>query len=46
MIPIRDDNPTTRRAVVTLVLIAVNIAIYFGIQYPKQANAEALFEYH
>jgi membrane associated rhomboid family serine protease len=46
VIPIRDDNPTTRRAVVTLVLVVVNIAIYFGIQFPKQANAEALFEYH
>jgi membrane associated rhomboid family serine protease len=46
VIPIRDDNPTTRRAVVTLALIVINIAIYFGIQFPKQANAEALFEYH
>ncbi|MDQ1459420.1 MAG: hypothetical protein QOI08_904 [Actinomycetota bacterium] len=46
MIPIRDDNPTAHRAVVTLVLIVVNIAIYFGIQYPKHSsNAEALFEY-
>jgi len=48
VIPIRDDNPTARRAIVTFVLIAVNIAIYFGIQYPKHgdANAEAVFEYH
>ena len=47
MIPIRDDNPTARRAIVTILLIAVNIAIYFGVQYPKQsdANAEAVFEY-
>ena len=46
MIPIRDDNPTAHRAVVTLILIVVNIAIYFGIQYPKHSsNAEALFEY-
>ena len=46
MIPIRDENPTARRAIVTIVLIAVNIGIYFGIQYPKHdANAEALFEY-
>ncbi|MDQ1380591.1 MAG: hypothetical protein QOJ71_1310 [Actinomycetota bacterium] len=46
VIPIRDDNPTAHRAVVTLILIAVNIAIYFGIQYPKHdSNAEALFEY-
>jgi membrane associated rhomboid family serine protease len=45
VIPIRDDNPTAHRAVITLILIALNIAIYFGIQYPKQSNAEALFEY-
>ena len=45
MIPIRDENPTTRRAIVTLLLIAVNLAIYFGIQQPKSPNAEALFEY-
>ena len=48
MIPIRDDNPTARRAIVTFILIAVNIVIYFGIQYPKHAdaNADAVFEYH
>ena len=48
MIPIRDDNPTARRAIVTFILIVVNIAIYFGIQYPKHAdaNADAAFEYH
>jgi membrane associated rhomboid family serine protease len=46
VIPIRDENPTTRRAIVTLLLIVVNIAIYFGIQYPKHSdNAQALFEY-
>jgi membrane associated rhomboid family serine protease len=47
VIPIRDDNPTARRAIVTILLIAVNIAIYFGIQFPKHsdANAEAVFEY-
>ena len=47
MIPIRDENPTARRAIVTILLIAVNIAIYFGIQYPKHAdaNADAVFEY-
>jgi membrane associated rhomboid family serine protease len=47
VIPIRDENPTARRAIVTILLIAVNIGIYFGIQYPKHAdaNAEAVFEY-
>ena len=48
MIPIRDENPTARRAIVTILLIIVNVAIYFGVQFPKHndANAEALFEYH
>ena len=32
MIPLRDENPTRRRAVVTLVLIGLNVAIYFGVQ--------------
>ena len=47
MIPLRDENPTARRAVVTILLIVINIGIYFGVQYPKHndANAEALFEY-
>jgi len=47
VIPIRDDNPTARRAIVTILLIAVNIAIYFGVQYPKHndSNAETLFNY-
>jgi membrane associated rhomboid family serine protease len=47
VIPIRDENPTVRRAIVTIALIVVNIAIYFGVQYPKHndANADALFEY-
>jgi membrane associated rhomboid family serine protease len=47
VIPIRDENPTARRAIVTLLLVVVNIAIYFGVQYPEHndANAEARFEY-
>jgi rhomboid family protein len=47
VIPIRDENPTARRAIVTILLIVVNAAIYFGVQFPKHndANAEALFEY-
>ena len=45
MIPIRDDNPTSRRAVVTILLIVVNIAIFFAIQLPKSKDAETLFEY-
>ena len=45
MIPLRDENPTSRRAVVTILLILVNLAVYFGIQYPKGSDAAALFEY-
>jgi membrane associated rhomboid family serine protease len=32
VIPLRDENPTRRRAVVTLVLIALNVGIYFLVQ--------------
>jgi membrane associated rhomboid family serine protease len=32
VIPLRDENPTRRRAVVTFVLIAINVGIYFGVQ--------------
>jgi membrane associated rhomboid family serine protease len=45
VIPLRDDNPTRRRAVITLLLIAVNIGIYFLIQLPKSGAAETNFEY-
>src|SRR5213080_3365385 len=45
VIPIRDENPTRRSAVVTVALIVVNLAVYFGIQYPKSDAAEARFDY-
>jgi membrane associated rhomboid family serine protease len=45
VIPIHDVNPTRRPAVVTAVLIIVNLAVYFGIQYPKSDAAEARFDY-
>lgn len=45
MIPIRDENPTSRTAVVTIALIIVNLVVYFGIQLPKSANAETAFDY-
>ena len=32
MIPLRDRNPTRRTPWVTLLLIALNVAIYFGVQ--------------
>ena len=32
MIPIKDYNPTTRFAVVTAAIIAINVLVYFGVQ--------------
>ena len=32
MIPLRDDNPTRRMPVVTLVLIVINVGVYVGLQ--------------
>jgi membrane associated rhomboid family serine protease len=39
MLPLRDENPTSRVAVITIALIVINIAIYFVIQFPKSTNA-------
>ncbi|MGH9040952.1 MAG: rhomboid family intramembrane serine protease [Acidimicrobiia bacterium] len=46
VIPLRDDNPTTTRPLVTMVLIAVCVVIYFGFQ-PKDegGSLEFLYEY-
>ena len=45
MIPLRDDNPTGRRAVVTLVLMALNIGIYFLVQPDVDDPSSASFTY-
>jgi membrane associated rhomboid family serine protease len=42
VIPLRDDNPTTRFAFVTLLLIAVNVFVYFTVQ-PHGGVDEAEF---
>ena len=42
VIPLRDDNPTTRFAFVTLLLIAVNVFVYFVVQ-PKGGLEEFEF---
>jgi membrane associated rhomboid family serine protease len=42
VIPLRDDNPTTRFAFVTLLLIAVNVFVYFVVQ-PHGGVDEAKF---
>jgi membrane associated rhomboid family serine protease len=40
VLPIRDDNPTSRRAIVTVLLIALNVGVFFLIQ-PSQTDPEA-----
>jgi membrane associated rhomboid family serine protease len=47
VLPLRDENPTSRRAVITIALILLNVAIYFGIQLPKSSNTaeEVRFTY-
>jgi membrane associated rhomboid family serine protease len=45
VIPLRDDNPTQRRAVVTVVLIALNIGIYFGVQPDVDSPESNAFTY-
>ena len=37
MLPLRDDNPTRRFPVVTVLLIVINIGVYFGVQ-PQQGE--------
>jgi membrane associated rhomboid family serine protease len=45
VIPLRDENPTSRRAYVTLLLIALNIGIFFFIQFPHSGTQEESFDY-
>jgi membrane associated rhomboid family serine protease len=45
VLPLRDDNPTRRRAYVTVALILVNVAVYFLWQPPATDPASAAFEY-
>ena len=40
MIPLRDVNPTHRRAVVTFLLLVLNVGVYFGVQ-PDLSSPEA-----
>jgi membrane associated rhomboid family serine protease len=46
VIPLKDYNPTRRFAVVTLLLIAVNVAVFIFVQRPFDANRnDARFSY-
>jgi membrane associated rhomboid family serine protease len=44
VLPIRDDNPTARPAIVTIALIAINLFVYFGLQ-PQSGNDAQLYLY-
>jgi hypothetical protein len=41
MFPLRDENPTTVLAWVTLVFIAANLFVYFGLQLGASAAEKA-----
>jgi membrane associated rhomboid family serine protease len=43
VLPLRDDNPTTRPAVITLALIAINLFVYFAVQ--PHGNDETSYTY-
>jgi membrane associated rhomboid family serine protease len=45
VIPLHDDNPTSRRPIVTIVLIALNLAVFAFLQPHDDATAEARFNY-
>ncbi|MEA2827950.1 MAG: hypothetical protein QOG43_2389 [Actinomycetota bacterium] len=46
MIPLKDYNPTRRFPVVTVVLIAINVGVYFLVQQPNESrNGSAQFSY-
>src|SRR5688572_13567002 len=45
VIPLRDENPTRRRAVVTLILIALNVGIYFLVQPDVDDPSSVSFTY-
>ncbi len=46
MIPLKDYNPTRRFPVVTLLLIAINVGVYFFVQRPfDKETSQAKFSY-
>jgi membrane associated rhomboid family serine protease len=44
MIPLKDYNPTTRTAWITIALIAINVVVYFFVQ-PHQGAVDTEFTY-
>ena len=46
MIPLKDDNPTRRFPIVTVLLILVNVGVYFFVQRPfDEESSQARFAY-
>lgn len=46
MIPLKDYNPTRRFPVITLLLIAINVGVYFFVQRPfDETSSQARFSY-
>jgi membrane associated rhomboid family serine protease len=45
MIPIKDYNPTSRAPIVTILLIAVNVVVYFFVQPHYRPGDEAKFTF-
>jgi membrane associated rhomboid family serine protease len=45
VIPLRDENPTRRRAIVTLVLIALNVGVYFLVEPSADSADSSRFTY-
>ena len=44
MIPLSDDNPTRRVPIVTLVLIAINVGVYFFVQPGNRGQEQELVD--
>jgi len=45
VLPIRDDNPTSRTAIVTIALIAINLFVYFAVQPHSGSDASNVYLY-
>jgi membrane associated rhomboid family serine protease len=45
VLPLKDENPTVRPAVVTLGLIAINLFVYFGVQPHSGSSADQTYLY-
>ncbi len=45
VLPIRDDNPTSRTPIVTIALIAINLFVYFAVQPHNGSDASEVYLY-